>query len=88
MSRYGYVDTLGLGGSDDEPPSCVGRASLFFRDDSRSRAEAKELCGGCPIQAGCRAGAIARHEEYGVWGGLDADEIRAINRRKARRSAA
>lgn len=30
---------------------------------------AKSLCGTCPVQAECRAYALAAGETYGVWGG-------------------
>lgn len=31
---------------------------------------AKRICRRCPVQAECLAGALARHEQDGIWGGL------------------
>lgn len=56
---------------------------LFYHPDGETGstkaqrvAEAKEVCGDCPILATCRAKTL--HEEYGVWGGLSEDERAAI----------
>lgn len=43
----------------------------FTSDDPFDRAEAAEVCGGCPIAAACLAGARDRGECWGVWGGVD-----------------
>ena len=49
---------------------------LFFPEDGDTFSErrAKMLCAGCPVQAACLAGALARGEEYGIFGGLTAEE--------------
>jgi WhiB family redox-sensing transcriptional regulator len=40
--------------------------------------QAKEICGRCPVVAPCRAHALARREQYGIWGGLSERDRAAI----------
>lgn len=42
---------------------------LFFSDNIVDIARAKAMCGLCPLQASCLAGALEREEPWGVWGG-------------------
>ena len=42
---------------------------LFFSDHVVDIARAKAMCGLCPLQASCLAGALEREEPWGVWGG-------------------
>lgn len=42
---------------------------LFFSDHVVDIARAKAMCGLCPLQAPCLAGALEREEPWGVWGG-------------------
>ena len=42
---------------------------LFFAESPRDVEVAKSLCGTCPVQAECLAGALERREPWGVWGG-------------------
>ncbi len=42
---------------------------LFFSDNVIDIARAKAMCGLCPLQADCLAGALEREEPWGVWGG-------------------
>ena len=42
---------------------------LFFSDNVVDIARAKAMCGLCPLQAECLAGALEREEPWGVWGG-------------------
>jgi WhiB family redox-sensing transcriptional regulator len=56
-------------------------SALFFhpegeRGPSRARreAEAKAICGTCPVIAQCAAHALQVREPYGVWGGLSEGE--------------
>lgn len=46
---------------------------------------AKLLCSACELVSGCRDWALANRIEYGVWGGLDEKERRALLKRKAGR---
>lgn len=67
-------------GLDDEQPRAkapVARCAdghgtmvgLFFSDNIIDIARAKAMCGLCPLQASCLAGALEREEPWGVWGG-------------------
>lgn len=44
-------------------------SGLFFSDHVVDIARAKAMCGLCPLQAECLAGALEREEPWGVWGG-------------------
>lgn len=46
------------------------------RGTSRRRriAQAKEICGQCPVIDACREHALSAVEPYGVWGGLSEEE--------------
>ncbi|OKJ52494.1 transcriptional regulator [Streptomyces sp. CB02009] len=55
---------------------------LFFpeRVNSVSTHDAKATCAGCPVRQACMNWALDNGEEYGVWGGLDERERRALRR--------
>ena len=42
---------------------------MFFSEDLYDIARAKHLCSTCPVREACLAGAVARREPWGVWGG-------------------
>ena len=42
---------------------------LFFSEDLYDIARAKHICRSCDVQELCLAGATARREPWGVWGG-------------------
>lgn len=44
-------------------------AELWFAETPDGVARAQQLCRTCPLQAACLAGALERHEPWGVWGG-------------------
>jgi WhiB family redox-sensing transcriptional regulator len=48
----------------------------LYRRLARER-EAKRLCDSCEVRAECLDDAIAHHEGYGIWGGLNEAERRA-----------
>jgi hypothetical protein len=50
------------------------------RGDAAALDAARALCGPCPDRAACLAGALARNELHGVWGGLDPAERLALPR--------
>jgi WhiB family redox-sensing transcriptional regulator len=67
--------------------ACRGsEGALFFSPDVSERKEerhereflAKRLCANCPVRADCLEAALARHETYGIWGGLNELERRAL----------
>lgn len=41
----------------------------FFSTDPVDVAAARNICARCPVQLRCLAGALARDEQWGVWGG-------------------
>ncbi|EHR59791.1 WhiB family transcriptional regulator [Saccharomonospora cyanea] len=50
-------------------PCRSGDADLWFAETPADLERAKYLCGDCPVRASCLAGALARREPWGVWGG-------------------
>lgn len=66
---------LGRGEVWQDHAVCKGRSNLFFppraeRPQARARreAQARLLCGTCPVRANCQDFARSHHE-YGYWGG-------------------
>lgn len=53
-------------GSDAEAP----------RHRARRERDAKRICAGCPVQDECRSWAMIFDEDYGIWGGMTANERR------------
>lgn len=49
-------------------------------------AQAKAVCAGCPVRATCLEWAAEINVSDGIWGGLTADEIRNLKRRRTRGS--
>lgn len=69
--------------------ACRGsEGSLFYSADSAERKEdriereqlAKRICAGCLVRDECLRAALDRHESYGIWGGLNEFERRALTR--------
>ncbi|MEC3978976.1 WhiB family transcriptional regulator [Amycolatopsis sp. H20-H5] len=50
-------------------PCRSGDADLWFAESPAELERAKGFCGDCPVRAACLAGALARREPWGVWGG-------------------
>lgn len=44
-------------------------------------AEARSVCGPCPVRSDCLEYALIADERWGVWGGLTAPERERIRRR-------
>ncbi|WP_433341624.1 WhiB family transcriptional regulator [Streptomyces sp. CA-253872] len=42
-------------------------------------------CASCLVREPCLEGALSRGERWGVWGGLDPEELRALRRRRRER---
>ena len=63
-------------------------SSLFYSADSSERKDerierekvAKRICAGCAVSEECLEAALARHESYGIWGGLNEFERRSLLR--------
>ena len=59
---------------------------LFYSETDQGIAEAKALCGTCPVRNKCLDGALSRQEPCGVWGGqLIEDGIIIERKRRAGR---
>ena len=65
------LDTLMVSEEADaeELPCRSNDPELFFAESPADVELAKALCRTCPVMAECLAGAIDRHEPWGVWGG-------------------
>ena len=70
--------------------ACLGvDPELFFPIGNTGPAllqieEAKAVCRRCAVVEPCLSWAVESRQEDGVWGGLSADERRAVKRRNAR----
>jgi WhiB family redox-sensing transcriptional regulator len=58
---------------------------LFFPLSSTGRGaadaqRAKAICAGCPVRQRCLAFALATGQEFGIWGGYDEAQLRALRR--------
>ncbi|MFI9327805.1 WhiB family transcriptional regulator [Kitasatospora sp. NPDC052868] len=79
-------------GGDLRGAACTGAdPDLFFPDDDTGKdvdgwagRRAKMICAGCPVQSLCLGMALERREPYGIFGGLNAGERRALHRRTTR----
>lgn len=65
---------------------CGNAPDLFFPDMEEPSTlanmnRAKEMCVSCPLVSLCAQYAIEAKEEFGIWGGLSANERRIIRRR-------
>jgi WhiB family redox-sensing transcriptional regulator len=89
--QLGGDSTVGLGTLLDAAPRTgldlpcrSGDADLWFAEGPADLERAKALCGSCPIQAECLAGAIRRGEPWGVWGGEIFERGAVIPRKRPR----
>ncbi|MBC7558190.1 MAG: WhiB family transcriptional regulator [Dermatophilaceae bacterium] len=70
--------------------ACLGvDPELFFPIGNTGPAllqieEAKAVCGRCEVLEACLSWAVESRQEDGVWGGLSADERRAVKGRNVR----
>jgi WhiB family redox-sensing transcriptional regulator len=62
---------LDFGATDpDEALPCRREdPELWFAESPALLELAKSFCADCPLRAACLAGALERHEPWGVWGG-------------------
>ncbi len=74
--------------------ACLGAdPELFFPIGEsgpamRQIAEAKQVCGRCPVREPCLEWALGTNQNAGVWGGLSERERRALRGQPSRRTAA
>lgn len=68
--------------AEDSPPCQTTDPEIWFSDDTEGSGThyklAKKLCAQCPVQDLCLQFALASEEAYGVWGGLNPRERRAM----------
>lgn len=63
---------------------CEGSPNLWFSELRRDKRRARQACQSCPltVKQGCLDLALARAEagleEWGIWGGLDLEERKAL----------
>ena len=51
-------------------PACAGTdTDTWFSTDRHDVAACVRICAGCPLRKACLAGAVARDEQWGIWGG-------------------
>jgi WhiB family redox-sensing transcriptional regulator len=62
--------------------------ALFTPDRGNGRRETREMCRRCPVRVECLDEALANDEQFGIWGGLNLRERRALKRRGGRKGAA
>ena len=65
-------------------PCQVSKADLWFADAPQDLERAKELCSLCPVRSECLAGALARREPWGVWGGEIVERGLVIGAKRSR----
>ena len=56
--------------------------------ERRRVAQAKEICGRCPVRAECLLYAIDSGQHHGIWGGQTEDELANLRRGRNRRRLA
>jgi WhiB family transcriptional regulator, redox-sensing transcriptional regulator len=63
-----------------------GPSAEFVTARQQREAQAKAFCARCPARAECLEYALDTREAYGVWGGANEDERRAMLRQRRRAS--
>ena len=56
--------------------------AIFFIGPGKSPAAALATCGGCEVRLACLEYALDNEEDYGIWGGLNADQRAKLRRRR------
>ena len=77
--------TLGVGAIKTVPvviPCHSADPEIFFSESPEVIAQAKTLCGGCPMKVKCLTGALSRAEPAGVWGGELFDDGQVIQAKR------
>lgn len=84
-STLGVFDLLDAAPSAGlELPCRAGEADLWFAETPDELQRAKTLCDSCPVRTECLAGALARREPWGVWGGEIFERGAVIERKRPR----
>ena len=67
-----------------EQAACLGKGiQYFFPETPVDLAQARAICGGCPVRIECLHFAEQNPSPQGVWGGLTERERREIRHRAA-----
>jgi WhiB family transcriptional regulator, redox-sensing transcriptional regulator len=53
---------------------------LFFPEKGGTCDDAKRVCRRCPVREECLDYALSAGENFGVWGGLSARQLKAVRR--------
>ena len=71
-------------GAPDLPGAACAAADpdLFFDPAAEREAEAKAICAGCPARRACLGWALDTRQAFGIWGGTNEEERRAILRQR------
>lgn len=84
-SDFGLVGLLDAAPATQGVTPCQSNEpDLWFAETPAELDRAKALCTGCPVAAQCLAGALARHEPWGVWGGQIFERGTVIARKRPR----
>lgn len=77
-----------LGPWKDQAACLDADPDLFVGDDVTpiERERAVAICHGCPVREECLAYALDTRQMFGIWGGLDERQRRAVVERLARRA--
>ena len=67
-----------------EVPCQANDPDLWFAESPQDLERAKAMCIDCPVRAQCLAGALARREPWGVWGGEIFERGLVIPRKRPR----
>lgn len=65
-------------------PCATHETDLWFSEAPGQLERAKQLCACCPAKARCLAGALARQEPWGVWGGEIFEHGAPVPRKRTR----
>jgi WhiB family redox-sensing transcriptional regulator len=81
----GSADRLSIGKGPLSRAACREvDPELFFASEPYAVGLAKQICGGCLVRMLCLTRALDNREQFGVFGGLTADERRNLRRREVR----
>ncbi|ATY09849.1 WhiB family transcriptional regulator [Amycolatopsis sp. AA4] len=72
------------GVAEPELPCRSRDADLWFAESPAELERAKAFCASCPVREACLAGALARREPWGVWGGEIFERGAVIARKRPR----
>ncbi|MGI8881657.1 MAG: WhiB family transcriptional regulator [Jatrophihabitans sp.] len=84
MAELGSDGSAPIWASLPDLPCRVKDPDLWFAEKPAELEQAKSFCHDCPVRRTCLAGAVARHEPWGVWGGEIFERGQVIARKRPR----